>query len=101
MAKKFTPSIVTSNHLIEGDAIYLTPKRTWSRDFGDALLLNNEEEAERALTIANARQNVHVGAYLAAAEIGPDNRPQPTHFREAFRTRGPSNYLHGKQEEAA
>jgi hypothetical protein len=25
------------------------------------------------------------------------NGPEPTHFREAFRTRGPSNYAHGKQ----
>jgi hypothetical protein len=27
---------------------------------------------------------------------GPDG-PEPVHFREAFRTRGPSNYRHGKQ----
>ena len=26
--------------------------------------------------------------------------PQPVHIREAFRTRGPSNYHHGKQEAA-
>ncbi len=31
-----------------------------------------------------------VGAYLADAKAGP-NGPEPTHFREAFRTRGPSN----------
>jgi len=39
------------------------------------------------------------GAYLADAKMG-DNGPEPTHFREAFRTRGPSNYPHGKQAEA-
>ena len=38
-----------------------------------------------------------VGAYLADATSGP-NGPEPVHFREAFRTRGPSNYAHGKQE---
>jgi len=27
-----------------------------------------------------------------------DHGPEPIHFREAFRTRGPSNYAHGKQE---
>ena len=37
-----------------------------------------------------------VGAYLADAQPGPDG-PEPVHFREAFRTRGPSNYFHGKQ----
>ena len=30
---------------------------------------------------------------------GPDGRPEPTHFREAFRRRGPSNYFHGIQAE--
>ncbi|EDZ40945.1 conserved hypothetical protein [Rhodobacteraceae bacterium HTCC2083] len=29
---------------------------------------------------------------------GPDG-PEPTHFREAFRRKGPSNYAHGKQEQ--
>ena len=38
-----------------------------------------------------------VGVYLADARLGP-NGPEPIHFREAFRTRGPSNYAHGKQE---
>ena len=35
---------------------------------------------------------------LADAKDGP-NGPEATHFREAFRTRGPSNYAHGKQVE--
>jgi hypothetical protein len=39
-----------------------------------------------------------VGAYLADA-ILKDGKPVPTHFREEFRTRGPSNYEHGKQAE--
>jgi hypothetical protein len=43
---------------------------------------------------------VVVGAYLADAKAGP-NGPEPTHFREAFRTRGPSNYNHGKQADYA
>jgi hypothetical protein len=29
---------------------------------------------------------------------GPDG-PEPSHFREAFRRKGPSNYAHGKQEQ--
>ena len=41
-----------------------------------------------------------VGPYLADARSGP-NGPEPTHFREEFRTRGPSNYHHGKQADLA
>jgi hypothetical protein len=43
-----------------------------------------------------AQKLLVVGAYLADAKLGP-NGPEPTHFREEFRTRGPSNYAHGKQ----
>ena len=39
-----------------------------------------------------------VGAYLAEARPGPAG-PEPVHFRERFRARGPSNYPHGKQAE--
>jgi hypothetical protein len=45
---------------------------------------------------ASAQKLLVVGAYLADAKAGP-NGPEPVHFREAFRTRGPSNYDHGKQ----
>ena len=38
--------------------------------------------------------------YLADAKSGP-NGPEPTHFREEFRTRGHSNYHHGKQADLA
>ena len=40
--------------------------------------------------------------YVALADVALDSngRPIPTHFREEFRTRGPSNYrTHGKQAE--
>ena len=38
-----------------------------------------------------------VGAYLADVDTSTDT-PKPSHFREAFRAKGPSNYTHGKQE---
>jgi len=40
-----------------------------------------------------------VGAYLADARPGPQG-PEPVHFREVFRSRGPSNRFHGKQAAA-
>ena len=44
--------------------------------------------------------SISKGDTLPAGQLlkpGP-NGPEPIHFREAFRTRGPSNYAHGKQE---
>ena len=100
MPRRFSPKVVTSNHLLEGDAIYLSALGGWTREFGEAKLFREQEKAEEALAEADRQRHVHVGAYLADAEAGPDGRPRPTHFREEFRTRGPSNYFHGKQAEA-
>ncbi|MBL4806132.1 MAG: DUF2849 domain-containing protein [Rhodobacteraceae bacterium] len=87
MAREFVPQIITSNHLIEGDSIYLTEAGAWSRIAADAMLLANAEIAATTLATANLQTDLHVGAYLADA----------THFRETFRAVGPSNYFHGKQ----
>ncbi len=64
----------------------------------DAELIEDEAHAQLRLLHAMSQGNVVVGAYLADAKAG-ENGPEPTHFREVFRTRGPSNYLHGKQAE--
>lgn len=96
MARDFTPKIVTANRLSEGDVVYLTADGRWSPHHHEAELLNEEAHAQLRLLHANAQRLVVVGAYLADARPGP-NGPEPTHFREEFRTRGPSNYRHGKQ----
>ena len=60
----------------------------------------DEDSANEALKKAQAQSLELVGAYLADAVQGDDGKPEPVHFREAFRTRGPSNYPdHGKQAE--
>ncbi|QQA41205.1 DUF2849 domain-containing protein [Pelagovum pacificum] len=96
MPRKFTPKVVTANSLIEGDAVWLTADDRWSPDMAEAQLIEDEELAQERLAHATAQPDQVVGAYLADAVAG-DNGPVPTHFREAFRTRGPSNYDHGKQ----
>jgi hypothetical protein len=96
MSRRFTPKIVTANALIEGDVVYLTADDRWSRLHHEAELIEDEAEAQIRLLHANAQRNVVVGAYLADARPGAHG-PEPVHFREAFRTRGPSNYAHGKQ----
>jgi hypothetical protein len=97
MAREFTPKVVTANRLIEGDVVYLTADDRWSPDLGEAELIEDEAHAQIRLIDAEQQQNVVVGAYLADAAQGSGGI-EPVHFREAFRTRGPSNYPHGKQE---
>ncbi|MFQ5623305.1 MAG: DUF2849 domain-containing protein [Paracoccaceae bacterium] len=100
MARKFLPQVATGNHLLEGDVVFLTEAGGWSREHGDAAVARTPEEAEILLAAAGHFPQEVVGVYLADAQIGPDGRPRPVHFREAFRTRGPSNYFHGKQAES-
>ncbi len=97
MARQFTPKVVTANALLEGDVVYLTADNSWSRHHHEAELIEDEAHAQLRLLKGESQKQTVVGVYLADAKAGP-NGPEPTHFREAFRTRGPSNYLHGKQE---
>lgn len=98
MPRQFTPKVITANRLLEGDAVWFTTQDTWSVDIHDAEFLTDEAHADLRLLEAQAQAHVIAGAYLADAQQG-ENGPEPTHFREAFRTRGPSNYPHGKQEQ--
>ena len=96
--RPFTPKVVAANDLLEGDAVWLTEDDRWTRDMAEAELLTDEAHAELRLLEAQARAGEIAGAYLADAKSGARG-PEPIHFREAFRTRGPSNYQHGKQAE--
>jgi hypothetical protein len=100
MSRGFTPKVVTANALLEGDVIYLTADDRWSRLHHEAELIEDEAHAQLRLLHAQSQRAIAVGAYLAEARRGP-NGPEPVHFRETFRTRGPSNYPHGKQVEAS
>jgi Protein of unknown function (DUF2849) len=100
MPASFTPKVVTANALSEGDVVYLTAADTWSRQHLEAELIDDEAHAQMRLLHAASQKLVVVGAYLADAKAGPQG-PVPVHFREAFRTRGPSNYFHGKQADSA
>jgi hypothetical protein len=99
MSRGFTPKVVTGNDLRLGDVVYLTATGGWTRVHAEAELIEDEAIADLRLLEALAQGDRVVGAYLAEARRGPDG-PEPVHFREAFRARGPSNYPHGKQENA-
>ena len=90
--------IITANALLEGDVVYFTAANTWTRDIQQAEVFSDEAIAQVRLIEAMAQANTIVGAYLMPVQHTKDGRA-PTHFREEFRTKGPSNYAHGKQEQ--
>jgi hypothetical protein len=99
-ARKFQPQMATGNDLLEGDVVYFTSTGEWSRAIGDAALAVNPEAAAELLKRAEAFPNQVVGVYLVEAAVDDCGRAAPSHFREVFRTRGPSNYPWlGKQAE--
>ena len=99
-ARKFQPQMATGNDLLEGDVVYFTSVGDWSREIGEAALAVNQEAADDMLKRASGFPNQVVGVYLVEAAIDDFGRAAPAHFREEFRTRGPSNYPeHGRQAE--
>jgi len=95
VSRAFTPKVVTANDLLTGEAVYLTGDGRWSPLHHEADLLRDADAAQRRLLDAESQADRVVGAYLADARPGVAG-PEPIHFREVFRTRGPSNYPHGK-----
>lgn len=100
MSKAFTPTaakpgVITANDLREGHNVWMC-EDGWTTDPAEATVFEDEAIAELALLKAIGQSLIVVGPYLVEARRGP-NGPEPTHFREAFRQRGPSNYFHGIQ----
>lgn len=96
MSRRFSPKVVTANALLEGDVVYLTAEDRWSRHHREAELIEDEAVARLRLSEAERRTAEVVGPYLADARPGPGG-PEPIHFREVFRTRGPFSRHHGKR----
>ena len=96
MSRPYPPKVVTANTLRDGDVVYLTTDDQWSPHHHEAELIEDEAHAQMRLLYGTGQKLFVVGAYLADARQGA-NGPEPVHFREAFRARGPSNYPHGKQ----
>ena len=98
MPRQIFDQIITANDLLGGDVVYFTATATWSRDIQKAEVFSDEAIAQVRLIEAMAQANAIVGAYLMPIQHTKDGHA-PTHFREEFRTKGPSNYAHGKQEQ--
>jgi hypothetical protein len=95
MPQTFKPSVITANDLLKGDVVYLRGE-AWVRDLAQAEVLTDEADAQIRLLEAGAQVATVVGVYLITVDTAQGIRT--THFREAFRATGPSNYAsHGKQ----
>lgn len=90
------PAILLANDLLDGDVVFATADDAgtlaWTRDSAPALVANDDAAAERleAFAAAELCGNKVVDAYLVDVTIEAGG-PVPRHFRERFKTLGPSN----------
>ncbi|MFT4717645.1 MAG: hypothetical protein ACI861_001945 [Paracoccaceae bacterium] len=89
--------VLSASDLLEGDVIYLDPRRQWTRRLTDALIFSDPDLADEALKHAAKQINKVLGAYLVDVVADGDTPIRADHFREVFRSKGPSNRHHGKQ----
>ena len=90
MTKAPHPQIVTANHLLDGDVIYLTEALDWTRQITAAAVAHDALRAQTLLDEAQSRPHEAVGPYLAPVTLDPQGRAAPLHFRELYRTTGPT-----------
>lgn len=90
------PAILLANDLLDGDIVFAFIKGAgplaWTRDPALALVAADDAAADRleAFAAAELRGNTVVDAYLVDVAI-ESGSPVPRHFRERFKTLGPSN----------
>lgn len=90
------PAILLANDLLDGDVVFAVADPAgplaWTRDPALALVAADDAAAERleAFAAAELRGNKVVDAYLVDVAI-ESGSPVPRHFRERFKTLGPSN----------
>lgn len=89
------PAILLANDLLDGDVVFAARDGDgliWSRDPSEALVASEDTGAERleAFAAAELAANQVVDAYLVDVDL-ESGRPVPRHFRERFKTLGPSN----------
>lgn len=89
------PAILLANDLLDGDVVFAASdggELVWSRDPAAARIADDEDGAARleAFAATELAGNRVVDAYLVDVAI-EDGRPVPRHFREKFKTLGPSN----------
>ena len=78
--------MVTAQWLLGGESIYWTAAESWSESFADGFVFATQDEADAALTKAQAfvAKRVVVGPYLIEVEVDAAG-PHPTSARERIR----------------
>ncbi len=90
------PAILLANDLLDGDVVFATADGAgalaWTRDPAAALVAADDAAAARLEGFAAAALagNRVVDAYRVDVAL-ESGRPVPRHFRERFKTLGPSN----------
>lgn len=84
--------IITAYHLRDGDAVFLTEDRQWSKNVSEAYVV---QDAEKEAELLEAGQqdvtgNVVLDVYAVDVTL-EDGSPKPTKYRELLRCLGPSN----------
>jgi Protein of unknown function (DUF2849) len=81
------PSIVTANRTNDGIVIYRT-KSGWSDKLGDAVIVNNADDARALWAQAIADDVGAIGSYIAPVELADDGDIRPGNLREQIRQKG-------------
>ena len=89
------PAILLANDLLDGDVVFAARDGdvlVWSRDPSEAMVAFEDAAAERleAFAASELAANQVVDAYLVDVDL-ESGRPVPRHFRERFKTLGPSH----------
>lgn len=88
MAKKSHFNIVTANHLLEGESIFLS-ENGWTTNHRHARIAAGPDEASALESLAreDEARNQVVGVYLVGVELDESGHPEPVHYREKMRVR--------------
>lgn len=91
MAKRHDIEILTANNLIDGEVVFLTSDKSWSKDIDLAHKATSAEEAEALMAIGEkAEMSCEVvGLYLVGVDE-LDGKLKADHIRERIRTLGPT-----------
>ncbi len=96
------PAILIANDLLDGEVVFRTASG-WTRDPREALVAHDQDSADRLEleAVQGMKRQEVVDAYLIDVDV-KNGAPVPRHFRERFKTLGPSIHPElGKQAQFA
>jgi hypothetical protein len=82
--------IITANHLVVGDVVFLT-EDGWSPNVDRAAVAEDDDALAALVARANAAEAANIVVAPYPVEVRREgSRVLPLHYREAMRTRGPT-----------